>query len=958
MIQGVNMYNNSKVAKAIRMAMMFGAGTVATMAAPTFAAEVEEVEEIEKIQVTGSRIKRTDMETSSPVHVTSAEEIKLSGFTRVEDLLNSLPQIEASNTAYDSNGATGTASVDLRGMGTTRTLVLINGRRMQPGGVYSQAPDINQIPAALVKRVEVLTGGGSSTYGADAVAGVVNFVMDTDFEGLEFTVGASGYQHDNDNSYIQGLMDDKDFEYPTGSSGIDGKTYNFDLALGGDFAGDKGHAVAYATYRKVNELRQGDRDYSSCALSASGESCGGSGNAVIPNFYIGSVDGASGAIDWNNFNNYVTLTPDSNFEDSVGNLYNYAPVNHFMRPDERITFGTFIDYEINDNAAIYLEASYMNDKTVAQIAESGTFFNEAYVLPVSQLNQAQQDFLSANYGMAPTDEFATYIGKRNTEGGPRSSNLEHNSFRVVTGVRGDINDNWSYDASFQYGKSSSSAAYLNDFFAPRIATAVSEELCAADADCIPYDVFTYQGITQESAGSLTGTAILTGDTSQLILNGFVTGELDLIVPMADTPIAVVVGAEYREEKFSRLSDEVFAKGLLLGQGGETVSIVGEYDVTEIFAEASIPLIEDAFLAESLTLELGGRYSDYSTSGAEPTYKLGLDWSPIEDWMVRASYNRAVRAPNVGELFSPQSTGLWGGTDPCAGANPSQTAAQCANSGVTAAQYGNIAPSPASQYNGVFGGNPDLQPEIADTVTLGVVANPFENFNFSVDYWDIVLEDVIGTAQPELTVEQCGLTGDAAYCDNVTRSSAGSLWVGTAGNVKATNINLASRHWTGVDLTANYVLEGLGGTWTSSLVGTYMLNKEYEEVPGFPDATYDCTGNIDNGCYAQPEWRHTAKLSYDMDTFWAVTAIWRYYGEVSYSEGKDLLVGDGISAQSYIDLKAAFDVNDHVGVLVGMNNVLDKEPPMVGGSLSTNGNAVVGFYDTLGRYLHASVTVKF
>lgn len=956
MIQGVNMYNNSKVAKAIRLAMMFGAAATASVSTAAFSADEEAAEEdVERIEVTGSRIKRTDMESSSPVHITSSEEIKLSGFTRIEDMLNSLPMIEAGQTAFQSNGASGTASLDLRGMGASRTLVLVNGRRLQPGGVYSQSPDINQIPAALVKRVEVLTGGGSSTYGADAVAGVVNFVMDTDFEGFEFTVGAAGYQHDNNNSYIQNLMDEKNFDYPTGGSGIDGKSYNFDLTMGSDFADDKGHAVAYATYRKTNELRQEARDYSSCALNSAGTACGGSGNAIIPNFYLGGV--SNGAFDWGNWD-YLTLTEGSNFQPSVGNQYNYAPVNHFMRPDERISLGAFIDYEINENAHPFLEISYMNDRTVAQIAESGTFFAETYILPVSQLNADQQMYLSDNLGLGPGDEFATYIGKRNVEGGPRSSNITSNSFRIVTGINGDINDNWFYETSFQYGVTNSTAAYLNDFFAPRIATAVNDEACAADSECIPYDVFTYQGVTSEAAASLTGTAILTGHTTEMVLNGYVSGELDFTLPSADTPLAVVIGAEYREEKFSRLSDEVFAKGLLLGQGGATSSIDGKYDVTEIFGELSIPLVEDAAFAKSLTLELGGRYSDYNTSGGEPTYKVALDWGITEDWTVRGSVNRSVRAPNVANLFSPQTQGLWGGSDPCAGATPAYTAAQCANTGVTASQYGNITASPASQYNGLFGGNPELQPEVSDSIALGIVANPLDNLNFTIDYWDITVEEVIGSVGAERTVEQCGLTGDSAYCDNVVRSGSGSLWLGTAGYVQATSINLSSMNFAGVDVTANYTLEALGGTWTSSLVGTFMTKKEFEPLPGVPDATYDCVGNIDNGCFAQPEWRHTAKLSYDMDTFWTASVIWRYYGEVSYSEDTDELVGDGISAQSYIDLKAAFDVTDNVGVLVGVNNVLDEEPPMVGGTLSTNGNAIAGFYDTLGRYLHASVTVKF
>lgn len=952
------MYSNNKLAKAVRLALVFSATATAGISANAFAAEeVTAEEEVERIEVTGSRIKRTDMESSSPVQVINAEDIKISGFTRIEDIMNSLPQIEAGQTSFQSNGASGTANLDLRGMGPNRTLVLINGRRMQSGGVYSQAPDINQIPAALVKRVEVMTGGGASVYGADAVAGVVNFIMNDEFEGLELTVGASGYQHDNDNSYIQGLMDDRNFDYPEGSDDIDGKSYNIDLTLGGSFDGGKGHAVTYATWRRTDELRQEARDYSSCALNTAGTGCGGSGNAIVPNFYIGSV-GADDAIDWNGFGDYVTLTPDSGFQNSSGNVYNYAPVNHFMRPDERFTIGSFVSYEVNDNFQPFMEIMYMNDRTDAQIAESGTFFNEAYVLPVSQLNPSQQEFLNQEFGIPLDGDFATYIGKRNVEGGPRVSNLEHNSYRIVVGTEGEILDDWSYEFSINYGAASSSAAYQNDFFGPRIATAVDKELCAADEECIFYDVFGYEAITAESAGALTGVGILNGNTSTTVINGFVTGELPLTIPSADMPIAVVFGAEYRDEEFERLSDEVYEAGLLLGQGGPTASIKGGYSVREVFTEVSVPLVSDVVAVKDLVLDLGYRYSDYDTSGGEATYKVAVDWSVTEDYKFRASYNRAARAPNVAELFAPQSLGLWQGVDPCSGATPTLSEAQCANTGVTAGQYGNIAASPASQYNGKFGGNPDLEPEIADTISFGIVANPFENFNFTIDYWDIELEEVIGTAGAELTVEQCAITGSAAFCDNVIRSSAGSLWVGEAGYVQATNINLASRHWEGVDLSANYLFGLLGGDLNINLNGSYMMTKEYEPLPGVPTATYDCAGNLDNGCFAQPDWRHTMKFTYDMGTFWAASVIWRYYGEVDYSEGVDEVVGSGLDSESYIDLKGAFDVTDNLSLLVGVNNALDEEPPLVGGSIATNGNAVAGYYDTLGRYLHMSATLRF
>lgn len=960
------------IAKAVRRALFASAAASLVVAPNTFAAEEDEEDEGQKVTITGSRIKRTDIETASLVSITPAEEIKLSGFTRIEDLMNSLPQVEAAQTSFISNGATGTASLDLRGMGVNRTLVLVNGRRLQPGGINTNAADVNQIPAALVKRVEVLTGGGSSTYGADAVAGVVNFVMDKEFEGLEITAGYSGFQHDNDNSYIQGLMDAAGFEYPSGTSGPDGETFNVDIAMGGSFDGGKGHATAYVTYRKVNELRQADRDYSSCALNGAGTACGGSGNAIVPNFFMGTVD-ANGVPDFGNFSDFWTLDSNSNFIPSSGNVYNYAPVNHFMRPDKRYTLGAFVDYEINEHARPYMEAMFMRDRTAAQIAESGTFFNEAYILDYDSplINDAQRAYLTSELGVVSGEQFATYIGKRNVEGGPRSDILEHNSFRIVLGTEGDINDNWSYDVSMQYGSTSSSSTYINDFLAPNITTALSAngEDCSSTAGCVPYEVFTFQGVTPAQAGTLTATAIQNGLTEQKVFNAFVSGDLDVSMPGAESTVAAVFGVEYREESFSRVSDELYEKGLLLGQGGPTVSIDGEYDLTEYFGEISIPVVEGVTGIDSLTVDLGFRQSDYSNFGTEPTYKIGVDWAVNEDWKVRASFNRAVRAPNNIELFRPQGIALWQGTDPCAGATPTLSQAQCANTGVTAAQYGNIALSPASQYNQIIGGNPDLKPEIADTVTFGVVANPIEDLNFSIDYFDIQLDDVIGAIGAQLTVSQCATTGLAAFCDNVVRNNAGSLWVGQSGFVRATNINLASRHWQGIDFSANHKFEALDGTFSTKFIGTMMEKKEYEPLPGNTSATYDCVGviNTDNSCFATPEWRHSITTTYDPGTFWTVSLKWRFFGEVDYDDAPDangnqpdLLVqgNGGLDSESYFDLKGSFEVNQNVGILVGVNNILDEEPPLVGSNLSSNANTVAGFYDTLGRYIHASVTVKF
>ncbi len=958
MIQGVNMYNNSKVAKAIRLAMMFGAGAAVAISAPTFAAADEGLEEIEKIQVTGSRIKRADMETSSPIHITSAEDMKIAGFTRVEDMLNNLPQLEAASTAFQANGASGRGSLDLRGLGSNRTLVLINGRRMQPGGGDSGAADVNAIPGALIKRVEVMTGGGSSVYGSDAIAGVVNFVMDDDFEGVRIDLNGSGYQHNNDNAYMQDLMTQKNFDFPTGSSGIDGKTFGIDITMGSDFADGKGHAVAFATWKKTTELRKGARDYSACALSASGTSCNGSSTAVIPNFFITPID-ADGNYDFDQ-QQWVKLTPDSGFsEDRADNVYNYEPINHFMRPDEKFTFGTFLNYEINDTFNPYMELMYMRDQTKAQIAESGTFYADNIVIDYDNplISDVARQYLTDNFGLGTGDQFGAYIGKRNVEGGPRTSIIQHDSFRIVIGTNGELNDDWTYDASIQYGSATSADISINDLSRPNVIAAVNGDGkdCATIDGCIPYQVFTYQGVTAEQANSLTAVGQSVAFSDQFIFSAYATGEVDLTVPSADSPIALVIGVEYRKEEYQYVPDQIIALGALTGMGGPSDPLEGGFSVAEIYGEVNIPLISDAPMVESLSIDLGYRYSDYDITGGDSTYKVALDWTPIEDWKIRASYNRAVRAPNIGELFAVQSIGLWTGVDNCSGATPNYSAAQCANSGVTAAQYGNISQSPAGQYNSVTGGNPDLQPEIADTYTFGVVGQITDEIDFSVDYWSIEIDEVIGSINEELTIDQCSETGNAAFCDNITRSPTGNLWQGQAGFVQATDINLASRKWEGVDFSAAYNTEALGGAISVTLMSTYMMTKEYTPLPGNEEAVYDCSGQFNGKCFPQPEWRSVINANYDYEDF-GINLKLRYYGEVEYDgETDQLLVGNGgkIDSQTYFDIAGRYTVSDNVTLRLGVNNVLDKEKPLTGGSLNTG-----AFYDPIGRYLHASVSLQF
>jgi len=912
---------------------------------------------LEEIVVTGSRIAREDNAgLTSPVTAVGVEEIKSFGYTRMEDILNAMPQLEAGQTAFVSNGSTGTATLDLRGLGPERTLVLINGRRMQPGGTSTQYVDVNQIPTSMIERVDVLTGGASATYGADAVAGVVNFIM-RKVEGVELGLGISGYQHYNDNGYMQRLMDEAGYTYPTGSSGIDGKTWNIDLAAGSEFANGRGNATLYATWRKNDELRERSRDYSSCALDSTGTACGGSGNAPVPNFYIGPID-ADGLLDWNDVWE-ATLQPDSSLADWTDNLYNYAPPNHFMRPDERWSAGGFADLEINDYATVYMEVMFANDRNEADVAEGGTFFNDEYYLPVDNalFPQTFQDSLMARF--PGETRLAFLVGKRNVEGGPRHEIFDHASTRIVGGVRGEITENWAYDLSYLKGRTASSDTNMKYFLAQKLITAVDAEACAADSTCVPYNVFTYGGVTKEEADAQSGTGISANETSIQMVSALIKGNTGVGLPAGD--IFVAGGYEWREETYQDNRDTMYETGVLLGAGGPRPSISGEFRVSELFAEANIPLLKDLPAAKDLTADLALRWSDHDITGSDWTYRAGLDYRPLDLLRVRGGYNRAVRSPNIEELFEPRYVNLWSGTDPCAGPTPKYTQEQCARTGVTAAQYGTVPLSPASQYNHLRGGNPNLEPEEADTYTVGIVADPIENLKFTLDYWRIKIDktiDRIGSESAEIILDICATSGQ--LCELIHRGGGGNLWIGQGPYVENTMQNVGEQFFEGIDISAAYALDAFRGIWNFNMIGTWMLTKETTPISKQPSSKYDCVGLISTKCFPTPEWRHTASVTYDSQEWWSVTARWRFIGDVGYKEGEDLVVNDSLTAKSYIDLSAVLKFMGKNDIIIGVNNVFDLDAPLVGDTMNlTYGNAnAVGLYDPLGRYLYGKVTFRF
>ncbi|MEA1072645.1 TonB-dependent receptor plug domain-containing protein [Sphingomonas sp. LY160] len=955
---------------------------------PSTSATGEEIQEAQDVVVTGSRIPQPNLTSASPVTVISAQEVKLQGTTRTEDLINSLPQSFAAQGSNVSNGSTGTATVNLRGLGSARTLVLINGRRLMPGDPRSPVADINFVPSSLIKRVDVLTGGASSVYGADAVAGVVNFIMDTTFTGLRIDGQASVFNHNNRLSNdVAAAIDARGFPRPGGMV-TDGGAQDISVAFGTGFADNRGHIMAYATYRKQDAITQDRRDYSACSLTGLNAaqiattgrrySCGGSGTSANGTFFTNT-----GTFQVGTGRNFIPgSTP-----------FNFAPYNYYQRPNERYTAGAFAEFEISDYAKPYLEAMFMDDQSVAQIAPSGNFGNTISINCDNPLLSAQQLALvcvDGNTFDGPDGLRGTLIPlRRNVEGGGRQDDLQHTAYRIVGGIRGDLAKGLSYDASYQFGKTILAETYLNDFSVTRLGRALEvvsdpvtglpvcrSALDGTDPNCVPYDIFAPGGVTADALNYLQTPGFQRGDTQETVANLNITaelGEYGIQSPWADRGIGLNIGGEYRKEALTLKTDQAFSTGDLAGQGGPTIGVSGKFDVKELFGEVEVPIVSNSFIHE-FTLRGGYRYSDYSVAGnsfSTDTYKIEAEIAPVRDIRLRGSYNRAVRAPNVVELFSAQSVGLTGSFDPCAGATPDATLAQCQLTGVSAAQYGTIRANPADQYNGFIGGNPNLSPEKADSYTLGIVLQPrfIPGLAITVDGFDIRVKDAIGTIGFDTIVSQCVDSGDPFFCDRINRDQFGSLFLTPNGFVTDVNTNVGGIKTRGVDLNASYAREiGTWGNFNASLVGTYL---DKLEVNPLADITYDCAGYFGNQCGTpNPKWRHKFRLGFTFPSGIGISGQWRHFSRVkndAASNDDDLsgtvLEGNKeLKAQNYFDLALSARIRDQLNLRVGANNILDRRPPLGGGQVIPagfgNGNTFPQVYDSLGRYLFAGFTVDF
>jgi outer membrane receptor protein involved in Fe transport len=965
-------------------------------------------DKIEKIEVTGSRIPAPNLEGASPVTSFDAATIKVDGLRNVEDILNNLPQVFADQGSTLSNGSTGTASVSLRGLGAVRTLVLVNGRRLPAGSPTFYPTDLNQIPAPLIKRVDILTSGASSIYGSDAIAGVVNFIMNDNFQGVQLQVNGSGYNHQQQNpdgvaDIIKGraLTNPTYFKVP-GEKSWDGRSLDVNMTLGGNFADGKGNATVFFSYTKTDALLESERDFSSCALTSGATyTCGGSSaNATGRFFPSGTLNTSPAGFDGPG-SPFLGTVPGDGQDFTVDptsgavrkyrtalDQFNYAPYNYFQRPDERYGFNAFAHYDVNDKAKVYTEFSFHDNHTVAQIAPSGAFaFQEYKIYSDNPLLSADWRTALGFSNASGADYNQVALARRDVEGGNRQDDIRHTSFRGVVGVKGEIAQGWNYDAFFQSGKVLYQETYRNDFSKVRLQRAMDvvtdpstglpacrSAVNGTDPNCVPWNIWSKGGVTKAATDYLATPGLQKGFTSQSVQGISVNADLGKYgakFPAAKNGVSVAAGVERRVEKLGLDTDVEFSSFDLAGQGGPVIGFDGQYTVNELFTEFRAPLIEGYQMAQLLSVNGSYRTSEYSNGPHTDSYGVGAEWAPVKEARLRGSYQQAVRAANLIELYTAPALNLFSsGNDPC-GPDKTATAAQCALTGLAPGKYGSaLLDSPAGQYNFIQSGNVALKPETGKSYTFGLVLTPMKNLSGTIDFFSIKVDQVISAYPAALVLSQCLATGDPTYCGIIHRDANGTLWASPTGYITTATKNLSKLQTQGVDFGANYVHNlSSWGRLSFNFLGTLLQKIVAEPIVGLGD--YDCKGLYGITCGTpNPEWRHKLRANWSTPWNLDVALTWRYFGKVDLdlSSSNPLLAGavsptdKSLAARNYFDLYAQYKLTKMVTVAGGINNILDKDPPLASGTVAGlpwgNGNTFPQVYDSMGRRIFMNLTAKF
>ncbi|KPF63322.1 TonB-dependent receptor [alpha proteobacterium AAP81b] len=1038
-----------------RAALLGGAATfVLALVAPTAAwaqpatqtAAADDADE-GNIVVTGSLIKNPNLISSTPVTVTSAETIALKGSNVAEEVLRDLPGVVPSIGSAVNNGNGGASFVDLRGIGNFRNIVLLDGNRIVPSNTVGRV-DLNNIPLALVQNVATSTGAAVTTYGADAISGVVNFITKQDFSGVDLTI-ANGLNEAGD-----------------------GRSFRADLTVGGNFADGKGNAVLSLGYQTVEPVYQGARDFSADNVDTLSGLVGGGSNTSVPSRFSGTRPfdtttgrpNTNGAVNDGNLQYDPALGYARAFSQAAdgrvlpggGNAYaafNFNPYNIFLTPFKRFNIYAAAKYDVSDALQFYTRGLFSKNQVDTIIAPSGVFGSSVTInlnnpfLPAGLRNQ----FCAANiappaaagqvrgytprFDQATCDaaalatgrsdsryrEITTNVGRRTTEVGPRISSFTTTVFDYRAGLKGKITNTVDWDVSGSYGESENIQTLQNYVSTTRARQSFlvdgtrANPVCQNTASgCVGIDWFGPAGtISQAGANFLRVASTTANRTSLAQLRGLVSGDFGVAVPFATDAIGFAIGVEYRDYFASQRSDLLAqTAGELGGAGGAAPDITGGYNVTEVYGEINAPIVQDKPFFQNLTIEAGARYSSYNLKNAGNrgydtfTWKAGGSWELFEGYKIRGNYSKAVRAPNIAELFAPQNTGLTNlGVDPCAEQNPVNNAnlrAVCIAQGAPANTIGAITNPTASQANLTSGGNLNLRPETAFTWTVGAVFTPpqLSGLAVTVDYYNIRVKDAVSTPLPGDIIASCfgappytNIDPNNPACANIRRNPVTGTLDGdpaTTPGLFAANSNLGLIKTDGIDLTVAYSRDigfaKLGITGNANWTLSQTFNADVTSLTGFDR---ECVGYYSVNCSftgsLQPKFQSSLRTTLGFD--WVdLSLVWRHISgfiqepddaanQAVYFAGtltnvpgvNSILAGQQVDfrripAYDYFDLSARFHASEKVTLTFTVANLTNNQPPQVGagaGSTSFNsGNTFPSTYDALGRRYTMQVNVRF
>ena len=915
-------------------------------------AAVGDSAELEEIVVTGSRISRPGFQSASPIMVVNAEQISFSGEQTVEEVLNEIPQLSPAETSTTNNGGSGLATLNLRDLGAQRTLVMVNGRRMVATDARGRV-DVNNIPLALIDRVDVVTGGQSAVYGSDAVAGVVNFIMKDDFEGLDITG-----------------------QYKISERG-DGDTRTANITMGSNFADGRGNIVAHVNFTNRLNFLQGDRSFSREVLQDVGGEFVPAGSSRIPGGRtVQPVDEdgnvlpvilSSGEL----FDGEIKFNEAGEAIPRAGETFNFAPFSNLQSPFERFLIYTQGHYDFSDRHSFYFEANFSNVQQSQNTPFDSATIEVDDMLKVALDNpallQPTVDFLRQNFdtgiGLDESEEdgIATlsFLSRRAVELGLRTIDRDFTMFRGVSGFKGTLFDDWEYDASFSFARVTRSLDRFNFLSDDRAQAGLLGCPPGSDAQCVPVNVFGAGNISEEAADFLNPLGITSAETEQMIFQGSVNGPIER-VDFGAGPALIAAGIEFRDEEADfRPSEQV-------QRDSETQPTQGGFDVLEFFGEARIPVLEDLPLAKSFVVQLAARASDYDQDnvGGVFTWNALGQWEPISGIRLRGGFQRAIRAPNINELFQGEREGARNTSDPCGfqnienlptAATVQQRVSFCQDLGV---------PDPLNLFSDrqstvLIGGNPDLEEETADTWTVGAIFQPegIPGLSATVDYFRIELEDAVRDLSPDTILGLCidSMNVENKFCQRVQRRPIGEIAL-----VDSVIENIASELREGIDWDIDYEITL---PWGASLRlknnGNFMFRNRFTPAPG--QARIDCNGVFGGACNDEgdpisPEWRVNQFVTYS-EGAWDVQVQNRIIGGFDNFEPVGA-ANPSTDPNLYVDLVFNNQVTDYLKVTFGVDNLTDNKPPILGDANGTDANTDPQVFDVLLRAYFASVSVSF